>query len=182
MKTYYFLFAALFSIAACRKQPQIPPAVVNEPENITSVKITFTDSAGIEPATVVSWSDADGAGGNNPIIDSIQLTSNKTYFAEVLIQDETKNPIVNVSAEILKEGTDHQFFFTTTGVNVSIKPNDSDSKGNPIGLKSIWRTKNISSGSLRLILKHQPGVKVNSPGDINAGSTDIDITYSSIIQ
>lgn len=178
------LVISLMAVVAisCRKQPEIPPAVVNEPENITLIKLVFTDSAGIETPSTFIWKDSDGNGGQNPLIDSVQLTKNKTYFTQIIILDETKSPTGDVSAEILNEGSDHQFFFLKSNINTNIMYNDQDKNGNPIGLKSIWRAGNISSGKVEIILKHQPGVKVNSPGDINAGSSDIDITFSTRIK
>jgi hypothetical protein len=177
------VISLIASIAiSCRKQPEIPPAVVNEPENITVIKLVFTDSAGIETPSTFIWKDIDGNGGQNPVIDSVLLTKNKTYFTQIIILDETKNPTGDVSAEILNEGSDHQFFFIKSNINTNIMYNDQDKNGNPIGLKSIWRTGNISSGKVEIILKHQPGVKVNSPGDINAGSSDIDISFNTRIK
>ena len=177
MKAKIIITIISIGFISCRKQPEIPPAVINEPENITSIKITFTDSAGIDLPMVFEWKDPDGNGGQSPSIDSIILKQNKTYTSEITVLDESKAPIVDVSSEIKNEASEHQFFFKKTNINTTINYNDVDKNGNPLGLKTIWRRGASSSGAIEIILKHQPGVKVKSPGDANAGSSDIDITF-----
>jgi len=167
----------LTTIVACRKQPVIPPAVVNEPENITTVKIELKDSANSAIILTAQWRDVDGAGGNNPVIDPINLKSNTTYNATITILDETTSPAKLVSNEIKEEGEEHQFFFKKTVTNITFVYDDVDKKGNPLGLKSIWRAGANSSGTASIVLKHQPGVKVAKPGDINAGETDLEVTF-----
>jgi hypothetical protein len=171
------ILTIFITIVSCRKQPIIPPAVVNEPENITTVKIELKDSANVNNIVTAQWRDLDGAGGNNPVIEAISLQANKTYFATITILDETKSPVSNISDEVKEEGDQHQFFFKPTNANVSVKYNDADANGNPIGLNSKWRTTTSSTGTITVILKHQPGVKVTSPGDINAGETDLEVNY-----
>jgi len=181
MKLATLAVMAMLAVA-CRKQPTIPPAIVNEPENITTVKVTLTDSANTANVVSAAWRDVDGAGGNAPTIENLTLAPNKTYLATITILDETKSPVAVVSDEVLNEGKDHQFFFQKTGTNISFSYNDEDGNGNPIGLKSKWRTGAVSTGNVTVILKHQPGVKVAKPGDINAGETDLEVTYTTTIQ
>jgi len=176
-KKIFIALLLMLALTSCRKQPQIPQALVNEPENITKVKLTFTDSANASSISTASWSDADGAGGNAPTVDNITLSANKTYFTTIEVLDETKNPVANVSDEIFKEAEEHQFFFTKSNANVEFTYADADVKGNPLGLKTKWKTGSNSTGNVSVILKHQPGTKVAAPGDINAGSTDIDVAF-----
>jgi hypothetical protein len=176
------LLIASIIFIACRKQPAIPPAVVNEPENITKIQLTFVDSITNSSTAIFTWNDADGNGGNNPTIDSIKLKSNTTYYCNLTVLDESKNPAVDVSEEILEEGVDHQFFFQSTNQSIKLYYNDTDKNGNPIGLKTKWRTSAESISKMNIFLKHQPGVKAPSPGDKNAGSSDIDITFETIIK
>jgi hypothetical protein len=180
-KKIFIALLLMLALTSCRKQPQIPQALVNEPENITKVKLTFTDSANASSIYTASWNDADGAGGNAPIVDNIALSASKTYFTTVEVLDETKNPVANISNEISKEADQHQFFFIKSNANVSFAYADADANGNPLGLKTRWRTGSDSTGNISVILKHQPGVKVAAPGDINAGNTDIDVSFKLVI-
>ena len=176
-KKLFIALSLMLTITSCRKQPQIPQALINEPENITKVKLTFTDSANASSISTASWSDSDGAGGNAPTVNNITLSASKTYFTTIEVLDETKNPIAKVSDEIFKEADEHQFFFTKSNVNVAFTYTDADANGNPLGLKTKWRTGSNSTGNVSVILKHQPGTKVAAPGNINAGSTDIDVSF-----
>jgi hypothetical protein len=58
---------------------------------------------------------------------------------------------------------------------MGIKLNDLDKNGLPIGLISIWRTRSSGDGKLKVVLKHQPGIK---NGDPAIGETDIEIEFN----
>ena len=98
----------------------------------------------------------------------------------------------DITEEIREEDEEHMFFFGWTGSvfsdpigdgNIDNRPdpvnyNDQDSNGLPLGLSTNWTTAaSMSSGTLRVILKHQPDIKSDVSG-VSDGGTDIDITWN----
>lgn len=170
------LFATIAQ--SCKKdkdQVKLPPAVLNSPELITSLVIQFKDSANTSNITKAEYRDPDGPGGNPAIkFDTIQVKTNTTYFVELIVLDETKNPIDTVSTEIWEERNDHQFFFKHSNTSVITTYLDKDSNGLPVGLSTKWRTAFGQAGSCNIILKHQVNVK---NGTEAPGETDIDVNF-----
>src|SRR5688572_22097059 len=107
-------------ILSCRKKDDpIPsnPQNPNEEELITTLKLILTEDGTGTVYTFV-FKDLDGDGGNSPVKDNIVLPANKTYAGQVVLLDETKNPVDSISNEVLEEGDEHQFFYTITSVNL----------------------------------------------------------------
>ena len=183
-KASLFLFLAATFMAGCKKDDDAPkpssstpPA--NEEELITTVKITFVDTAGVEPNVVVFFRDPDGDGGNAPTqFDTIRLAANSVYNANLEVLDESKNPVENITTEIQEEADEHIFCFTPTNVNLSIIRTDSDGTYE-IGLASQWTVGNASIGTTQVVLKHQPGVK---DGTCAPGDTDVELNFVTEIQ
>lgn len=176
--SFYFLFAVIgLGWIACK--PTTPPDP-NEEELITSVLIALRDSSGVEPNKSFMYRDLDGDGGNAPsVFDTIRLLSNKTYFADLYFLDESKQPADTISNEVLAEADEHLVCYTPSGVSMLIERLDKDANNLPLGLKSTWRTDATSTGTLRLVLKHQPG---NKSGSCEPGSSDIDLLFPLIVQ
>ena len=166
----------------CKKDdssPQNPPDG-NDSELITTVKLSFVDSAGLEPIRQFVFSDIDGDGGNPPgIFDTIRISPQKTYNVSILLLDESKTPADTISNEVLVEGDDHMFFFFHAGSIITTSYDDIDGNGLGIGLQSKWATGNVSSGTSRIVLKHQPGIK---DGSFAPGETDVDIQFQSRVE
>lgn len=194
---------------SCRKKknepsPSDPPQTPNTQEVITTFKLMLTDSA---TSTVYTYfyKDPDGDGGQAAFYgpgttststqsDSVfTLSANTTYFAEILLMDETKNPIDTISYEVEEEGAEHMLFFNSTnpigtpysltlagsGIKITYTDLDTGSPQRGIGLKSRWRTYGVASKSgVNIILKHQPGVK---DGTVIPGDTDVDVTFKVIV-
>lgn len=207
----YVLFFAI-ALSACKKKknepaPIDPPPPDNTSEVITTFKLQLTDSA-TSIVTTFMYKDPDGDGGQAGFYgpgtttastqsDSVfTLNANSTYYAEILLLDETKNPVDTISNEVKDEGDEHMFFFNSTnpsgtpytltlgGSNIKITYTDLDA-GSPqrgIGLKTRWRTY-ASTGTvknpLNIVLKHQPGVK---NGTLAPGDTDLDISFKVKVQ
>jgi hypothetical protein len=177
------LIAALL-ITGCKKDEDDVenPTNTNTSEVMTTLKLTFVDSAGVAPDVIAQYRDPDGDGGNSPVqFDEIRLLANKTYFASVVIKDETKTPVVTISDEVIDESNDHMFFYTPTNVNatVTITDQDSNTPPLPLGINTKWRTQGVSSGTVRLVLRHQPGVK---DGTYAPGETDIDLAFQAVVE
>lgn len=164
-----------------------PPPLEEEEEVITEVNLTFTSNSG--EMILATAKDPDGEGPQNiEIVDEINLSPNSEYTLSISLLNTIANE--NITDEVRDEGQEHQFFFSwNEGIFTSPVGNgnidnpldpinyiDSDINGLPIGLLTSWSTGEMSSGTMRVLLKHQPGSKNNSSGS-GTGDTDIDLTW-----
>jgi hypothetical protein len=193
LKTTILAFVAILVISSCNKddEPTKQPDPVNEEELITTVRIVFAPVGGGNTITM-SYKDLDGDGpgvAENTVSGTFAL--NKTYNGEIFVLDETKTPADNVSAAILVEAVDHQFFYQKTGTLPSFvytpateAANNYDSNGKPLGYKTKFVTTTAATGSLRVVLKHEgnkSAVGVANGDYTNAtGASDFDIIFSGI--
>jgi hypothetical protein len=173
-------------ITGCKKDKETvpdPEEPANETEVMTTFLLTFADSANSSSIITATFRDPDGDGGKPAVqFDSIKLAANRTYFASVLILDETKSPTDTTSNEIEEEANDHLFFYTPQGVNETITILDKDTHTPaplPVGLQTKWKTGAASTGSTKIVLRHQPGVK---DGTYAPGETDIEILFQTKIK
>lgn len=207
---------AALSFSACKKDKkseepivEAPIAPTDPPEVITTLRLAVKDSATGLTKTY-AYKDPDGDGGTAGAFlnesgtrDTLVLGANTTYFTQVYILDESKNPTDSTSNVIGgSESNEHMLFYNgnpaatgnnantilnssvpytvkTNGSNVVIRYLDIDN-GNPqrnVGLKTHWRTSAGTSGSvypLTVTLRHQPNAK---DGTYAPGETDIEITF-----
>lgn len=182
------LALVIMALPACKDDDEDPPAPpsVNEEELITTVRLTMVPALGGDTA-VFDWLDLDGDGGNAPIIIGDTLVNGAVYNASLLLLNETGNPADTISNEVANEAEAHQFFFTTTGSGLSWTAyGDVDANGNPIGLASTWTTAGAGSGSLSVVLRHEPDKTATgvSNGDITnaGGDTDIEVSIPFLVQ
>ena len=156
--------------------PIVPP---NEEELITTVNIVFTPTSG--SAVTMKYYDEDGGNGAAaPVVTGGTLTANTAYSVTLEILNESVNPTEDITVEISEEAEDHQFFFeVSSSLNLTLTSyDDQDGNGNPIGLENTFTTGAASSGTLKVILRHEPNKSASgvSSGDITnaAGETDIE--------
>jgi hypothetical protein len=186
MKHYNVLTAIILMTicwTGCKKDKDpvpLPPPVSNDGEVITTLKLTFTDSANTSDIRYATFRDPDGDGGQGPdIFDTIRLAPNKTWYTGILLLNETVTPADTISNEVLEEANDHRFCFTPSGTSAVVTITDLDGNNLPIGLQSKWRTAGIGLGAMQIELRHQPGIK---DGTCTPGSTDVDVTFQTKIQ
>lgn len=169
------LFSATFSLQSCK--PEKP--IEDENEVITTMKIVATNIVGQQ--TIFTFRDLDNTGINLPeLFDTIRLSANTSYDVQVLLLDETKNPATNITEEIAEEADAHLFVFEPNPSPLaSVSITDQDSRGLPIGLLSKWETGDAGTGTIKITLRHQTGVKDGSP---NVGDTDVEVTFQTVIE
>lgn len=180
MKTNKILMLSLvlgLSLSACKKDDDnvANPSNTNDEELITTMQLIFTDSENPAEVKTFVYRDVDGLGGNAPSIDTIKLGIDKTYAVQILLLDESKNPIDTVSNEVKKESDEHLFVFepASSDINITINDFDVNTPPLPLGLISTWSTGTSSlNSSIKISLKHQPGIK---NGDPTRGETDIEV-------
>ncbi len=175
------------------------PIKQDVPEFISSVKLIFTPVGG-GTAVSATATDPDGFGSGGITIDHpISLVKNVSYTLTFEILNNLAvptDPEYNIGNEIEEEGVEHQFFFSWTNTVFSnptgngnidnrsdpLNYNDEDANGLPIGLVTSWTATDVaSSGTFKILLKHQPDLKSNTTTSSD-GETDIDLTFDITVE
>ncbi|UYZ61936.1 hypothetical protein [Hymenobacter weizhouensis] len=171
------LAAPLATLTSCDDDDPQPE---EDNELITTVRYTLTPTSGTGTPVTVEWKDADGDGGAAPVIGTLRLAPNTTYNATITLLDESKSPAESITDEISKEKEDHLFVYTPAPAGLlTVTITDKDAKNLDVGLTSRVQTAAAASGTLRVVLRHQPGIKT---GAANLGDTDVDATFPVTIQ
>jgi hypothetical protein len=187
--------ASLSVISGCDDDD---PVKEDTPELITKATLTFTPIGG-GSAVVVTATDPDGEGVQDITVDGpINLGAAKSYTLTIQLINELAEPAdpeYNITEEVEAESDEHMFFFSWTN-NVFNDPagngnidnrgddvnyEDTDDNGLPLGLETSWTTSAVSSGTFRVLLKHQPELK-NASSASSAGETDLDVEFTVNIQ
>lgn len=171
------ILLSVFSVS-CSK---VDDEMGNEEELITTLRLTLRET-GTATVKVFEFKDPDGAGGNPPTkFDPIILSPSKNYTCTIDVLNESVTPAVDITAEIIAESDDHQFYFEPAGVNINVINLDTDTQGLPLGVSSTWNTGASSNGTLKVTLKHKPGSKAS--GDlVSKGETDIEVNFTAQVQ
>lgn len=179
-KIFAIAFSLAVAIISCKK---VDDANNNSDHNaITTLVITFKQ-AGVTKY-VATFDDPDGIGGNNPVkFDSIVLSTNQTYQAEVTLQNKTGGVIKDMTTEVRTAGREHEFFFTPNNTNVVVTKTDVDIIGFPLGFNANWQTNAITNNTaiVKVQLKHKPFNK-GPNDDATKGHDDINIDFPLIIK
>jgi hypothetical protein len=169
-------------LSACKKDDNnvYNPNPINEEELITTVSLSFQSNTFPTLPIVYNYRDLDSIGGNAPTVDTIILSRDVIYMLKLYFLDESKNPVVDISEEVAEEANDHLVVFSTDTnyLKVEISDFDSNTPALPLGLNSLVTVKGPIVTSMRVTLKHQPGIK---NGDPNLGETDVEVVYPVII-
>jgi len=168
------------------KDASAPPCE-NEEEIITDVILTWTS---VGDTVIAQAQDPDGDGPLDlKIIQGIELLDNTTYEMSITVFNSVEGE--NITDEIDAESDEHIFFFSfTEGLFASpsgdgnidnrsgeINYLDADQNGLPIGLSTSWTTaEGMTTGTFRVVLKHQPDIKSMS-SSVENGGTDIDLEF-----
>lgn len=177
------MLAFAISLNACKKDDKTPDDVqdpTNEPEQITKVVLNFTnDSTNV--LSSFSWSDNDGTGGNDPIIDTVLLSKNSSYTLAIDFIDGSGTAEESLTSEIKAEADEHMICFDfAASFDGTVVATKTDSDGTfPIGLESAWTTDREASGNLVVTLKHQPDGAKN--GTCTPGETDAEVSFYLIV-
>ncbi len=159
------------------------PVIENEEEVITEFIYRLTPVGGAGEV-LLTFNDPDGDGGQAPTINVSGSLQDSTTYTGIITARNLSDPNSpdDITAEIRDEDDEHQFFFLVEGsLNVDVQYADSDENGDPVGLETELTTGGFSSGTLRIILRHQPnkgatGITISDPAGAG-GETDIDVSY-----
>jgi hypothetical protein len=160
----------MISFSGCKKDDPEPD---DENELITTVVLTFSKTG--EPDAVFRWKDLSGV----KTIDTIKLKASSVYNLKTTFLDESKSPVEDITEEIEEEEDEHQVFYLSSPAGlITFEYKDIDKKGLPVGLSMGSTTSTPAVGSLRVVLKHAPGIK---DGNFATGSTDADVTFPVVL-
>ena len=168
------LLALIISSCSNKEEQGVPAPIGNEFLTTTILNLQNVSNPADKPS--ISYQVI----GTNPVVinpDTLVLQKNSKYNCTVVILDVTKTPVDTVSTVIKQRANYHLFFFRpTTGLALtdSITDLDTNVPPLPVGLQSVITTTGSSTGTLEVILRHQPNVK---NGTYPPGSTDLDVFY-----
>jgi hypothetical protein len=167
----------LFS--ACNNDKE-DPQPDEDNEQITTVRYELTPVGG-GPTITALYRDMDGDGGATPAVTGLTLAPNTAYNGKIVLLDETKNPVVDISDEVKEEADEHLFVFTLTGTNVTVTRTDKDKNNREVGLETRLQTATpyLIPGTLRITLRHQPGTK---DGTATPGDTDVEVDFPIVVR
>lgn len=184
MKITKFFLLALFAftsvlITSCNNDDELPD---DGEELITTLTFSLTNLTTQETVTL-TFQDTDGDGGNAPVVTVEDLKSNTSYAGSVTFLDESNaDDVEDITEEIEEEDLEHQVFYSSSIAGMNFSYTDADPDGNPIGLSTMVSTGDAGSGTITVVLRHEPDKSASgvSDGDISnaGGETDIEVTFS----
>lgn len=198
----YSVYALLLTgvlFTSCKKDDdEVAPETENEEEVITDVKLIFTNDSDANDVVEARAQDPDGEGVEELVVlDEINLDSTKTYTLtfEIMNNLDPDDP-EDIGEEIKEEDDEHQLFFSFSddvfnspkgngnidNASDPIVYNDTDGKGNPVGLSTTWNPRvpdvlgEVFKGTFTVRLQHQPDVKTATSG-ADDGDTDFELEF-----
>ena len=187
-KLVFQLVIMAFAVIAFQCSDDDEPIPVNEEEVITTMIVTLAEQGGGGSPIVLRSQDLDGDGPGAPVITvSGPFSANTTYDGDITLLNETESPAEDITTEIEAERDEHQFFFIPSGtIDIDTDYTDGGGAGGPVGLTFSLSAGDVSTGTLTVVLRHEPNKDAPgvSDGDIaNAGGeTDIEQTFQIEVQ
>ena len=172
---WIFLVGAALTLSNCKDSgKELKPD--DENELITSVTLKFTEK-GTNIVSTFSYQDADGDGGIAPTkFDTVSLKANTGYTLAIVLLDESKSPVDDITQEVAEKSDEHLFIYTPTPASLlTYSYDDKDKNGIKIGLTGTVQTGTSGIGKLKVQLRHQPGVK---DGSTTPGSDDVGLEFN----
>lgn len=163
---FSILLACSITLSTCRKGEVIPI------EGVTTLRLIFSQPGGNQ--ITYEFKDIDGIGGNDPVVDEIQLPPLNVFNCRLEILNESKIPIEDWTSTIKQRSGIHLFFYKVTNDVMRFSNLNTDESGKPFGLTSLAATKS-GSGTLTVIMKHDVNKNIDNP--ITTGVTDIEATF-----
>lgn len=176
---FKYLLVGLLSVViiSCSKDDDSPEPI-NEEEVITNMTVV------LNPGNITLKSqDLDSDGPNAPNVTvSGNLSANTTYTGSVTFLNELESPAEDITEEVEEEDDEHQVIFVSSGVALSVSDLNTDGNGNDLGTQFSLSTAAAGSGTLRIVLRHEP-TKPNDGTLAGAGGeTDIDVSFNVTVE
>jgi hypothetical protein len=178
IKLLAILFISALTFTACSEDDHDDHD--HEEEVITTVNYTLTSGSDV---VTLTYRDLDGEGGNEGVPTVFgSLSANTTYAGAIELLNETESPAENMTEEIEEEDDEHEFFFTSTVTGLTISKTDVDGDGNPLGLETSLASGAAGSGSITIVLKHEPTKPNDGTSASAGGSTELEVTFNVTVQ
>lgn len=179
MKTIKILsgLTAIALLGACGDSVKTPEDD-HEHESITTVELKFVNKASASDSFTLKYLDSDGIGGKAPTLPSLgRLKTGESYDASVRFLDQSNlSDVHDLNEEIGGSESDDHRIFWTTGSRMTATISDKDSKGLLLGLKATVATLSAGTDTLRINLRHLPGIKTAN-STITDGETDAEVAF-----
>lgn len=188
-----WIFALGMIVSGCGDDEPDPggPGEGLEQEVISLVTLTF-QAEGEADSVEVTWDDADGPGGDDPVIDNITVAPNTTYTLSIKLTNTLAEPEEDITEEVMEEAEDHLLIFTSDDEDlVSVEYADTEStyvedqegEDYPVGLESTVTTGEAGETKLTVQLLHLPGLKTGDEAEnLENGEDDINIEFTVLIE
>lgn len=180
-KSWLLLLPIGLLLSSCKKDEEsVAPTIDNEA--ITTATLQLTNKAS---ATDVVTATIDKLNATPDFSKAtLNLKPNTTYTGIILLSDNTQTPAIDVSDEIKDRQNEHLLIYTpvpTTLLTVTITDRDTNPSPGPypVGLTYELKTNAAGSGSLTVVLRHQPSSKNGTP---TPGTTDLSTAFPVIIK
>jgi hypothetical protein len=172
---------ALLFMTSCTDDDAV--TIINEEELITTVELELTNSADATNVVLFKSVDIDGEGPDNPVITITgTVNANSTYQGAVRFLNESISPSEDITEEVIEEGDEHEVFYSSSLADFSITKIDLDANGNPLGVITTLQTGAIGTGTLTVVLRHEP-TKPNDNTLIGAGGeTDVQVSFTLAVE
>ncbi|NVJ88856.1 MAG: type 1 periplasmic binding fold superfamily protein [Flavobacteriaceae bacterium] len=181
IKLLAVLFISALAFTACSEDHDHDHD--HDEELITTVIYTLTNTTNPNDIVVMEYDDPDGEDGSaTPTITGGTLMANATYTGTIQLLNRTESPAEDVTIEVQAEGDEHEFFYSAVGANVTISKTDVDGDNNPLGIETSVSTGVASSGTLTVVLKHEPTKPNNGNPAAAGGTTDVEVTFNVTVQ
>ncbi|WP_162555911.1 hypothetical protein [Reichenbachiella versicolor] len=199
------LAASVMFTSCDEEETEIP----NENELITTVILELYDESNPNNEVHLHWEDIDLDG--KPEIETEALAANTTYHGHIEFlnelaekdeddhddedghnhrtleddhdHDHEHDHGYDVTETIEKEDEDHQVFYVVDPADLAtIEYEDEDGNGMPLGLEIELTTGDAGTGTLNIVLKHEPTKSKDATLETAGGSTDIDVKFDITVE
>lgn len=195
-KLYLLALAFLaLSFSGCDSNDPVPE---NDGELITDVTLIFQELSdnGSPIGDPMSFKASDPEGiqtGQTPTVETVKLKKGSTYKMNISVANSIENE--DITAEILEESNEHQFYFLGTafiGGSAPLTYMYDDPSGELIGVSGkvvSAADPSTNNAQMRIVLRHD--LDKNYPGASNpsfadfataGGESDLDITFPLVIE
>ncbi|WP_105072241.1 type 1 periplasmic binding fold superfamily protein [Nonlabens arenilitoris] len=175
------LLAATAVFTSCDNDDDI--SAENEEEVITTVEYTLTSTTDANNVVVFTSVDADGEGPLSPV-ETVTgtLMANTVYNGSIKFLNELESPAEDITVEVAEEDDEHEVFYIDSISDLTIAKVDTDVNGNSLGLDTTFTTGASGTGTLTVVLRHEP-LKPNDGTLANAGGeTDVQVEFDLDVQ
>ncbi|MCB4808116.1 type 1 periplasmic binding fold superfamily protein [Tamlana sp. 62-3] len=177
IKLLALFFISSLALVSCSSDDDHDDDHEHEEELITTVIYTLEDANG--NTVTLTFEDLDGDGGADGTTEvSGSFVANTQYSGSIQLLNETEDPAEDITEEVEEEGDEHEFFYTSTISDIVITKTDVDEDGNPIGIDTSFTTGEAGTGSLTIVLKHEPTKPNDGTSENAGGSTDVEVTFA----